>query len=214
MIVFSGLDGSGKSTQINRLKIYLENEGLEVEQFWSRGGYTPGMEWVKSKLRKSNASVIPSNRGNSKERDKAFKNKLIRKLWLSLAIFDLILHYAIILRIKNRKKLIICDRYIFDTQLDFELNFPDENVSSWLLWKLLKRIALRPGYHFVLTISVEESQKRSLLKDEPFPDSQKVLSHRLASYLKYAQSNKYCHLIKCEKSIEKVEKEIQSYINQ
>ena len=47
MIVFSGLDGAGKSTQIELLKFYFKNSGVPVISFWSRGGYTAGMEFVK-----------------------------------------------------------------------------------------------------------------------------------------------------------------------
>ena len=51
LISFSGLDCSGKSTQINLLKEYLEDKGYEVRVVWSRGGYTPGVEFLKSIIR-------------------------------------------------------------------------------------------------------------------------------------------------------------------
>ena len=38
MIVFSGLDGAGKSTQIELLNFTLKNSGVPVISFWSRGG--------------------------------------------------------------------------------------------------------------------------------------------------------------------------------
>lgn len=213
MIIFSGLDGAGKSTQIVRLKAYFETKNRKVVLFWSRGGYTPGMEFLKQLLRKSGSPVVPSKQGNTKEREIAFQKNSVRKLWLILAVFDLILHYGLILRFKNISgKQIICDRYIFDTQLDFELNFPDEKVSTWFLWKILKKVALLPKYYFVLTIPVEESQKRSKLKNEPFPDSLEVLNYRLAKYLDFCKNHKNVHHIECNKPIEAVQQEILSYI--
>jgi len=212
LIVFSGLDGAGKSTQIEILKKHFESKNQSVEVFWSRGGYTPGLEFLKRVMRKSGSAVIPSTHGNSQKRDDAFKRKSVRKIWLTLAIFDLIFHYAIVLRIKLlARKIIICDRYLFDTQLDFELNFPDERVSSWFLWSVLERTALRPGFHFVLTVPIEESQKRSQLKSEPFPDPPEVLQYRLHRYLEYCKNHKNCFQIDCERPIEEVRKEISTH---
>lgn len=214
LIVFSGLDGAGKSTQIEILKKHFELKSQRVEVFWSRGGYTPGMELLKRVMRKSGAAVVPLTQGNSKKRDDAFKRKFVRKIWLTMAMFDLILNYAIILRIKTLfGKLLICDRYLIDTQLDFELNFPAEKVSSWFLWKVLEKTVPHPAFHFVLTVSIRESQKRSVSKNEPFPDPPEVLQYRLNRYLRYCEKHNNCFQINCEKSIYEVEKEIYTYFD-
>ena len=62
-------------------------------------------------------------------------------------------------------------------------NFPDENVDKWLIWKSMVFIAMRPKKHFVFTIPVEESLRRSKQKEEPFPDSEETLKTRLNDYL-------------------------------
>ena len=97
---------------------------------------------------------------------------------------DLIFFYGIYVRFKSLSGVkVICDRYIFDTSIDFRLNFPQENVNEWLLWKLMVLIAMRPKKHFVLTIGVDESLRRSKLKEEPYPDSEETLKIRLNDYL-------------------------------
>jgi len=211
MIVFSGIDNAGKTTQIDLLKRHFEVSGSKVEMFWSRGGYTPGMEKLKACLRKSKISKIHTQRGVSLEREKSFSKPLIRKLWLSLAILDLMFFYCIYLRAKEMFGVrIICDRYLFDTHIDFLLNFPEENVSKWPLWNLLMFLSLKPQHHFILTIPVKESLIRSKLKKEPFPDSEETLKSRLAKYSSYHTSS--THHLDCSSSINDVHSKILDHI--
>tara|TARA_B110000879_G_scaffold190780_1_gene255424 strand:- start:106 stop:753 length:648 start_codon:yes stop_codon:yes gene_type:complete len=191
MIAFSGLDGAGKSTQIYlATKVYEEN-GIKSLVFWSRGGYSPGMKFLKNLFNVSNQSSKKEGETRVNLREKSFSNPLVRKIWLSVSMLDLILFYGFYLRLKELfGTKVICDRYIYDTLLDFELNFPQENIKKWMLWKLLLFISVKPKKHFVITIPVKESLRRSKLKNEPFPDSIEVLESRLNKYLKYVSVNK------------------------
>lgn len=213
LYVFSGLDCSGKSTQINLLRDYCTKNNKKCFVFWSRGGYTPAFQKLKDLLRRFSQKRLP-HPGFSSQREKALSNPFIRRVWLTIAILDLIYYYAFYLRLKKLLNYnIICDRYLMDTNIDFKLTYPHDDTDKWFLWKLLKIVALRPNYHFVLTISVEESQKRSKLKNEPFPDSPEVLNYRLHKYVDYCKNHKNVYHIKCNKSIEAVEQEIYSLIN-
>ena len=69
-----------------------------------------------------------------------------------------------------RRLVVVSDRYHWDTLVDFILNFPEELVSGWLLWKLLIKIAPVPDYAFLILVPVEESIRCSDLKGEPFRD--------------------------------------------
>ena len=76
-------------------------------------------------MRLLNINSIPKKSGNSAKRRKSFSKSYIRKIWLYLAIFDLIIMYVIYLRVINFFGIkLLCDRYIMDTLIDFKLNFP------------------------------------------------------------------------------------------
>ena len=51
LIVISGIDGSGKSTQVNLLANKLKNLGFSNSKIWTRGGYTPLFSYLKLILR-------------------------------------------------------------------------------------------------------------------------------------------------------------------
>lgn len=190
MIVFSGLDCSGKSTQIELLDKKYNILGHKTFIFWSRGGYTPGFQMLKDMLRFFAGQKLPKP-GFSKKREKALSNNFIRKIWFYVAILDLIFYYAIYLRIKYYLGYkIICDRYLMDTKIDFNLTYPQENLNKIFLWKILNKIYLKPNFHFVSTIPVPESVIRSKFKFEPYPDSPQTLELRLKIYNKELKMNK------------------------
>lgn len=188
-IAFSGLDGSGKSTQIDLLKEYFVSNKKSVLVFWSRGGYTPGFVFLKKCLRLIAGTKLPKA-GNSKERDKRIGNPKIQRIWLNISLLDMIFYYSIYLRIQKMllRKTIICDRYIYDTFIDFKLTFPNQDFENFFLWRTLNKLALKPSKHFVALVSVEESRKRSIIKGEPFPDTAETLKNRLSFYQEYLKS--------------------------
>jgi thymidylate kinase len=212
-IVFSGLDCSGKSTQIQILKNNLQIKGEKNLIFWSRGGYTNGFQKLKDIIRSFSGKKLPKL-GNSPARDKAFSNPVIRKIWLTFAMIDLFYYYAIYLRIKYFLGYnIICDRYLLDTNIDFKLTYPDEKTDKWLLWKLIDIFALKPDFQFVSTIPVKESVIRSKFKFEPFPDSPEVLAKRLDLYNENLKNNKSLIFIDGLRDKSEISKEIDNLVN-
>ena len=52
MFTFSGIDSSGKTTQIELLIKYCKENNIEVYKKWSKGRGTPGVLWLKEHFRK------------------------------------------------------------------------------------------------------------------------------------------------------------------
>ena len=188
LVVFSGLDGAGKSTQIQILLSHCAQNGLRPEYLWSRGGYSPGMEFIKRVLRRLAPGKSIASSGDNPARSRAFTRPIVRKLWLLAAILDLHWLYGVRLRLWLRQgKVVIADRYLLDTRIDFGLNFPAERCETWRTWHSLTRLAPDPDLAFMLLVPVEVSLRRSDEKKEPYRDTPAVLAHRLALYRQAAE---------------------------
>jgi len=194
LIALSGIDGAGKSTQLELIKSHYENRGVEVISLWTRGGNTPGMNFVKNFLRRLAGKKLPAS-GRSIRRDKILSKPWIQRLWLTLAIFDLIKIYGISIRwLLFKNNLVICDRYIWDTLIDFKIMFPDIHIERWILWRFLVFITPVPARSVLLMIPIEVSKERCLKKYEPFPDTDERRTRRYELY-KNASTFKYWEAI-------------------
>lgn len=189
-IALSGIDGAGKSTQLELIRSHLEDRGDSVIYLWTRGGNTPGTVAVKSLLRKLAGKKLPPS-GHSNQRDDMLRKGWIQRLWLTLAILDLIRIYGICIRWwLFLGKSVVCDRYLWDSLIDFKVMFPDIDIERWLFWKLLAWCTPVPDRSVLLMIPIEVSEARCLQKYEPFPDTperRKLRYHfyKIASKFKY-----------------------------
>ena len=209
LLTFSGLDGAGKSTQINLLVGWFEERGNKVSCLWARGGYTPGFEILKRILRLILGKNLPAP-GNSIYRKKKLARQWVAKLWLTIAILDLIFFWGLYLRFQRLKGyVVICDRYLDDTKLDFKQNFPHVKFENMFVWHLMQWLIPKPDMSVLLWVPVKKSVERSLLKNEPFPDSPQVLEWRLSSYLDDSQfPSSQFKKIECKENIKIVNKTI------
>lgn len=190
-ISFSGIDGAGKSTQIDKLLQYLKENGSWVVYLWARGGYTPGIEYLKKILRRFLGRRLPAS-GDVAGRTRYFKAGLVRKLWIRIALLDLILVYAVLIRFRLLLGYsVVCDRYLWDTLIDLKILFPQETVERWLLWRILVWSAPEPDVAFLLYVPFTVSQTRSASKGARHVEPEEDLRTRHGLYERLVRSDQF-----------------------
>jgi dTMP kinase len=191
VISFSGPDGSGKTTQIELLREELVRRGQRPVVHWMRLGYTPGMDMAKSLLRKALGKKLPSP-GASPVRDELMGRGMIKRTWLAAAAADLLLTLIVRVRFETwRGRSVICDRYMWDSLIDRRLYHSRDPWVETFLKPLFDLLGKRPRPAILLTLSFREAHRRSVAKNEPFPDTPEKRAARHAEYEKLARDSRF-----------------------
>lgn len=201
MISFSGIDCSGKSTQIEKVIAALSKDGYKCKKIWSRGGYTPLLEGIKNLIRSDKKA---DEKGREAYRQMVHKDSKKRKILLWVSILDMALYYGVYFRILELRRLIIADRYIWDSYIDFKMKYPEFDFETWWVWKFLIKIYKKPRLAIIYTIPAEMSMYRSGLKEEPFPEDIGTRRIRIGNYLDEIKKGHWDCIIDATVTIEEV----------
>lgn len=158
LISFSGLDGSGKSTQIENLRRALERLGYRTltPAFWD--DVVVGTRWREGFVHK----VYGSEKGvGAPDKPVERRDKNVRKPYLTLARHVLYLldavHLAwVVARHHASGDAVIFDRYIYDELA----NLPLKNQFTRWFVRLVAAIVPRPDVAYVLDADVEAARAR------------------------------------------------------
>ena len=162
-IVFEGVDGGGKSTQIKMLSEYFKEVGYDVELHME-----PTHEFIGSLLwtymRSKNRSFNPETEA-------------------LLFAADRIEHGKTIQRALDEGKVIISDRYLHSSLAYQGAAGVD---VEWM--KSLNRHALKPDLVILLDIDPEKSLERVSDRDKTVFEESEYLKRVRAEYLRYADA--------------------------
>jgi thymidylate kinase len=159
LVTFSGLDGSGKSTQITNLLAHVKARGMRAVSlaFWD------DVVVAKGYREKFVHKVYGSERGvGTPDRPVERRDKNIRSWYLSILRHGLYLLDAINLcEVLGRSRrgdpdVIVMDRYIYD-QL---ANLPLGNPLSRTFVRMVDKLVPRPDVAYLLDADVEAARAR------------------------------------------------------
>jgi len=181
LISFSGLDGAGKSTQIENLQERLTAAGLNVRllTFWDDVVVvTRYREGFVHKVYGSEKGIGTPNKA-VKRRDKN-----VRAWYLTIARHALYLLDAVHLRTMVKRALsgadvVILDRYIYDELA----NLPLERPMTLAFLSLIRKIVPLPDIAYLLDADPEAAHKRKPEYPVDFMHKCRAAYYRLAALL-------------------------------
>jgi len=166
-ICFIGIDGSGKSTLSRYLYEVLKKSGYNVSYTWWLEGEDSLLRRMLRRIGKSKHLNLKCNdNANSSKavhKDKSITTKIFRALYPKIVLLDYLrfgLMKAWLPKIVNRNKIIIFDRFFYDTilALSKEFDYPDSKRAR--LFKLYSKLLPNPDLIFIIDVPPEVSYLR------------------------------------------------------
>ena len=179
LITFEGIEGSGKSTQINRIYKYLKKNNIKCIKTREPGGTK-----LSEKIRKLIINELKNNEDNLTE--------------LLLLFASRSNHFLKMSKYLKKKYVVICDRYIDST---YVYQHYEQGQSLKFINFLQKKIDnnIKPYITFLLDIPPELSKKRLLKRKklDRFDRYNKIKMNSLRkSFLKL--SKKFQRIVKID----------------
>lgn len=135
LVVFCGIDGSGKTTQAELLINALDRQGVQASYVWARWEQKlvrPFTGKWKDHIKKDTGQSDGGAKENKLKKRKLLNNPVIRFLWLGAFFIDYGWQILVKVRIRLiRKELIVSDRMFYDSVIDQAVNLG--NNRKWLL---------------------------------------------------------------------------------
>jgi thymidylate kinase len=211
MISFSGIDCAGKTTQIELLEQYYLAHGQKVKRIWARGRCTPGVVLIKNIVR---TDKNLDEAGKKEYREQIHKSSKKRRLLLIASILDLYWYFGLYYRLLNIfHKNLICDRYLWDSYIDFKVDYSEFNFEKWIIWKQLPGFVLKPKVSFMFIIPPEESIRRGIQKKEAGLQTLEQKREKINQYMQLVKVGKWTNVIEGMRDIDDISREIREVLN-
>jgi thymidylate kinase len=158
-VSFSGIDGAGKSTQIEGLRTWLEEAGVRVRiiTFWDDAACLTSMrETAGHRLFKGDKGVGSPDKPIER-RDKNVRSPLMSLVRLFLYTIDAVSLRAIVKKaVAKDGAFVICDRYTYDEVANLSLRRP----ATRMYVRLIMRIMPRPDVSYLLDADPIQARAR------------------------------------------------------
>ncbi|MBQ8476856.1 dTMP kinase [bacterium] len=194
-ITFEGIDGCGKTTQINLVNNYLKNKNYNTILTLEPGG---------SDIGKSLRQILLHHEGYVDDTCE-----------LLLYLADRAQHtQTVILENVNKGNIVLCDRYI-DSTVAYQGYARGGDIEKINLLNNIATKSLKPDITFLFDIDIETAQTRvGKEKDRLEKESLEFHNKVKNGYLEIAKQNKRIKVINSAQSIEDIFEQVKKYIDE
>jgi len=180
-IIFCGLDGSGKTTQANKLIEYFKNNKIKFHYSWLRYPNRLSLPFAAFlRIMKLSGYPIPETRRKSGISDLR-SHETMKKWWKKIILSDLkMVSKSKVFEPFKKGQIVILDRFVIDTVVELAINTGEESSIE----KTLKDFSIlipENSKIFFLDVDPEISYQRN--KEESIP----VLKSKRNLYLKLCE---------------------------
>jgi len=181
VIIFCGLDGSGKTTQANKLVEYFRNNKIKFHYSWMRYPNKFSLPFAAF-LRIMNLSGYPIPETKKKSGIKNLSShETLKKWWKKVVLYDLkLVSKSKVFKPLKEGHILILDRFVIDTVVELAINTGEES----LIEKILQDFSiLIPENSKIFFLDVEPDISYQRNKEE----SIEVLRRKRNLYLKLCE---------------------------
>ncbi len=205
VIAICGIDGAGKTTQIELLEKYLRKKGLSVKRVWFRWNAFFSYPFLALCRLLGYTQWKTIERSNIRYAERRFyMNKALAKIWPWLFTLDSLLHLIIKVRLwASIGYTVLCDRFILDVLVDMMCETKNYQLLKHVAGKLLLSLITKEDSK-LMVIDVVESIAYNRKHDIP---NVNYLKERRKLYLIMARAMRV-PIINGEKEAKKVHKDV------
>ena len=186
IIVISGVDGSGKTSVIEKLQATLEKQGVETRYLWLRYNHYLS-KFVLAFCRYTGLTRYLHFENSRVVYHDFYRSRLISWLFISTTWIDtfFVSLFKVYLYRPFSNKLIICDRWMYDIMVDLEVDTHIEFANGGTLKRRFLSLLPSDAICFVISREMEKVRKE---RDESVNDENFPVRSRL--YQRHAQDGK------------------------
>ena len=194
-ITFEGIDGCGKTTQINLVNNYLKNKNYNTILTLEPGG---------SDIGKSLRQILLHHEGYVDDTCE-----------LLLYLADRAQHtQTVILENVNKGNIVLCDRYI-DSTVAYQGYARGGDIEKINLLNNIATKSLKPDITFLFDIDIETAQTRVGKENDRLEKESLEFHNKVKNgYLEIAKQNKRIKVINSAQSIEDIFEQVKKYIDE
>lgn len=190
LIAVSGVDGAGKSLQVELLGKAFEQCGISTLCVWSRCGSTKFAGWfirIGKTLFSGGRPPLGARggpRGKVEARKRYLENPILRSGWNLLVLTELTILYNLRVRLPLLLgKVVICDRYLLDGLVELGVHMEDGDISRSVFARLLELLNPLPAMNWLIDVPAETVVRRKRMEPMEHLEAQVRLYRRLGKEL-------------------------------